>query len=226
METTFAKLKSFLVRLKWLAFALVIVIVEQSALLLVKKGQALWQTLLLALLMLVISGVTYWIAKKVNLVGGKTLSQKDSKWLWIGLGTLALFVIKMIGGIILIIEKGPNASTANQTILEEAGLHPLLLLVLVVVLAPIMEEIVFRGLLFGKLFGPKSIIGLFLSSFLFGLFHGPTDIGSWVIYGGMGLMLGFVYYRTEKLSYTMSIHFLNNAIAAIFLLIAMFLKLK
>ena len=71
----------------------------------------------------------------------------------------------------------------------------------------------------GKVFGKDSIVGLLLSSFLFGLIHVPTNIGSWFIYSGMGLVLGLVYQISGKYTNALILHSLNNFIGCLFMLL-------
>ena len=97
-------------------------------------------------------------------------------------------------------------------------MSPLLLVVLTAIAAPIVEETVMRGLILGRLFN-NSYLGVILSSLLFGLLHIPTNIGSWIIYGGMGLVLAVVYHKTQKLEYTIAIHFINNALGVLFMIL-------
>ncbi|MGT2844732.1 CPBP family intramembrane glutamic endopeptidase [Streptococcus hongkongensis] len=206
-------------KFKWFLIAFGIVVVEQLPILLVKKEQPFWQVILISMLLLVITALTYWFAKKKKLLADKASLTSDSAILWIGLGFAALTIIKFIGGIILFLEHGANANTANQMALEQAGFHPMLLFILAAIVAPIIEETVFRGIIFGKVFGAKSYLGLVISSLLFGGLHMPSDIGSWVIYAGMGLVLGFVYHKTKNLSYCMIIHFINNGLAVLLMLL-------
>lgn len=212
-------MKTIILKLKWIFLAIAILVVEQAPMLLMKKGQPFWQVLALTALMILIVLGSLWIAQKLGFFS-KTQEKEDGRaLLWVGLGFVALTVVKLLGGILLYLQHGADANTVNQAALEKAGLHPILLFTLAAIAAPVVEELIFRGLLFGKLFGHRSIIGLLLSSFLFGLIHMPSDLGSWFIYGGMGLVLGFVYLRTNKLAYTMWIHFLNNGIAVMLMLI-------
>ncbi|MGT2745265.1 CPBP family intramembrane glutamic endopeptidase [Streptococcus phocae subsp. phocae] len=205
-------------KLKWFFLALLIFIVEQLPLLFIQKNQPLWQILLLASIIIVMVGGVYYLARRINLLGNRLLPKDDDRFLWIMLGTLALFVVKLIGGFLLVLENGQNANTANQAAIENAQLHPIFIVLILTIMAPVVEEIVFRGLLYGKLFGTDSYVGLVFSSILFGLIHMLTDLsslGSWFIYGGMGLVLGFIYHKTKKLEYTILVHFLNNGIAVL-----------
>ena len=139
-------------------------------------------------------------------------------WKTILVGFVVLTIVKYIGGVVLLLENGIGANTENQAALEQLGMSPLLLIVLTAIAAPIVEETVMRGLILGRVFN-NSYLGVILSSLLFGLLHIPTNIGSWIIYGGMGLVLAVVYHKTQKLEYTIAIHFINNALGVLLMLL-------
>jgi membrane protease YdiL (CAAX protease family) len=75
--------------------------------------------------------------------------------------------------------------------------------------APILEELLFRGLLLPGLlknYGPRKAI--FQSSLLFGVMHlNPAQVVSAFL---LGLFLGWLYYRTKSLAVCIVVHFLNN----------------
>lgn len=83
----------------------------------------------------------------------------------------------------------------------------------VCILAPIFEEILFRGILLRGLLqnGISPILAIFLSSFLFGLAH----LNPWQFLGAglLGAVFGFVYYRTKALWICIFLHALNNSIS-------------
>ena len=105
------------------------------------------------------------------------------------------------------------SNSTNQEIIENAHMNPFLLITFTVIMAPIVEELVFRGLLMGRVFNPDSIVGLIVSSLLFGLVHMPNSIGVWIVYAGMGLALGIAYRKFQKLEYCIMAHIINNSIA-------------
>lgn len=167
---------------------------------------------------LVFLGMTvagWWIAKMVGLWLAKGSLDVNEMVKVVGIGFGATYAVKIVGGIILAIEKGAEATTANQEVLNSIPKFTYALMAVLV--APMIEELVFRGLLMGRVFGQKSWIGLIISSLLFGALHVPTDLGSWILYGGMGLVLGLVYRQNGKLEYVIAIHCLNNLLSAIFL---------
>lgn len=84
--------------------------------------------------------------------------------------------------------------------------------VAIVVAAPILEELVFRGIIldgFLKRYSPlKSIL---ISSALFGVIH----LNPWQFIGAMlgGCFSGWIYYKTRKLTLSILIHMVNNLVA-------------
>ncbi|HFI0796466.1 TPA: lysostaphin resistance A-like protein [Streptococcus suis] len=77
--------------------------------------------------------------------------------------------------------------------------------------AAITEEIIVRGYLFKKLFEKHKILGIVVSGLIFAFLHGPTDLGSWIIYASPGFILAYLYYKTDYLIYPIAVHFINNA---------------
>ncbi|MDX6583779.1 MAG: protease family protein [Solirubrobacterales bacterium] len=87
---------------------------------------------------------------------------------------------------------------------------------LIVVIAPISEEIFFRGFLFGGLRrAMPGAVAAVLASGIWGLFHytGPGTWGVVVQITVFGLWLSWLYERTGSIYPTMAVHALNNAIA-------------
>ncbi|MCJ1655363.1 CPBP family intramembrane metalloprotease [Staphylococcus sp. NRL 16/872] len=82
-------------------------------------------------------------------------------------------------------------------------------------LGPILEEVVFRGLLIKGIFRGAPIIGGIVSVILFAGSHGPTTIGEWFVYGFSGLIFVFAYLKTGRLEVAILIHILNNTLVTI-----------
>jgi membrane protease YdiL (CAAX protease family) len=84
--------------------------------------------------------------------------------------------------------------------------------------APVAEEVFFRGLVFGGLlrwgFWPAALI----SGFLFSLVH--FDPGSVVPFIAIGVLLAWLYQRSGTLWYPILFHFVFNAISFTFLVLA------
>jgi len=136
----------------------------------------------------------------------------------IGLTYLGIYIVTRIGSMVMMMEGVSNST--NQAAIENAHMNPFLLITFTVIMAPIVEELVFRGLLMGRVFNPDSIVGLIVSSLLFGLVHMPNSIGVWIVYAGMGLALGIAYRKFQKLEYCIMAHIINNSIAVSMLLLS------
>lgn len=94
-------------------------------------------------------------------------------------------------------------------------------LLMTVILAPVVEELIFRKLMLDRIrnFGEKTAI--VFSALCFGLFHG--NLTQFLYAFTIGLFLGYVYCKTGKVLYTMIMHALVNLISSsIMLLIPLF----
>lgn len=179
-----------------------------------------WQTLtIIAMQILIIVGF-YMLARRKGLIDSGV-----KHWLsWktfavVSLGFIALFIVKLIGGIILTLEG--KTTTNNQATIDQLFENSSLLIMFlfIVVIAPLTEEIIFRGLI-PKLFSKRfEGFGFAVGALLFGLLHGPSDIGSFVLYVGMGIVLAIVCYRFKHLEYSIWIHGLNNALGFVAILV-------
>ena len=85
-------------------------------------------------------------------------------------------------------------------------------LLLVVIAAPIFEEILFRGRLYGLLRTKASpMVSVFLSSLMFGIMHlQPAVMLEGVL---MGLLFSYAYLRSRSIFAPVILHMCNNALA-------------
>lgn len=79
-----------------------------------------------------------------------------------------------------------------------------------VVLAPVIEEFLFRKLLIDRMsaYGEKRAV--FLSALAFGLFHG--NFSQFFYAFAVGLIFGYIYIRTRRIWYTITLHMAVNFI--------------
>lgn len=86
--------------------------------------------------------------------------------------------------------------------------------IMIVLVAPIVEELLFRGLI---LFSGKQLettwIRIIISAVLFGAIHSPTNIQSIYTYVGMGFIFSYAAKRTQSIEASIIYHFINNLIA-------------
>lgn len=92
---------------------------------------------------------------------------------------------------------------------------PIVMVITAVIMAPIFEEIVFRGIIQKGMInnGVKPWKAILLASILFGLIHGNP----WQFVGAtlLGCVLGLVYYKTKSLLLPMLLHGFNNLCSAV-----------
>ena len=93
---------------------------------------------------------------------------------------------------------------------------------MVVLVAPVLEELIFRKLMLDRIrnYGEKTAI--VFSALCFGLFHG--NLPQFLYAFSVGVFLGYVYCRTRKVLYTMIMHVLLNTISSSIMLLAPAMK--
>lgn len=150
-----------------------------------------------------------YIAKKQSVIGGENFP-KPKDFTLIGVSFIAIIALNLVGN--LLIQMNGGDTTANQATLNNLfNYMPMMVAVpLVAFCAPVMEEIVFRATIIRKVFAGLPLVGCFFSVLIFGLLHSPTDLGSAVIYFGMGIVLTNAYYRTKNIYVSISLHALIN----------------
>ncbi|MFM0587304.1 CPBP family intramembrane glutamic endopeptidase [Streptococcus suis] len=124
---------------------------------------------------------------------------------WLLLGFVAMVAVAVFISFLFPVQ------TRNQAVLVQVGKQvPPIIFLLFLVNASILEEIVYRQLLWEKLTFPFVQIGV--TSFLFVLSHGPNQIGSWLIYSCLGLTLAAVRLKTDCMT-AIILHLLWNSLA-------------
>lgn len=84
---------------------------------------------------------------------------------------------------------------------------------IMVICAPIAEEILFRKLLIDRTVKYGEATAVLFSGLLFGLFHGNLNQFAYAF--TLGLFFGFVYVKTGNVRYTIYLHMLINFISSI-----------
>lgn len=93
----------------------------------------------------------------------------------------------------------------------------------VITLAPVMEEIIFRGMISKGMFGDKHFIpAIIISSLFFSSLHLSTNVISFFLYAGIGAACFMAYWRKKNINDAILIHFLNNLPGAIILIFGLY----
>ena len=136
---------------------------------------------------------------------------------WIFGGTLLTFYAFVIQSLIateLLGLEAPVDTNPLRQLGEDGGtlLLYFLMILNVAILAPIVEEIVFRGLVLQRLFASTSTkTGIFVSGLLFAAIHFDPKVFFPLFV--MGVLAGMSVVTTRSILPAIGMHFLNNAIA-------------
>lgn len=124
---------------------------------------------------------------------------------------------------------GEVTTTQNQELLTNMTnkTNPIAIFLMIVILAPIIEEILFRGIpIFYKSNRFKFIntqvaliIRIIIASLIFGSLHMPKDIVELIAYSSASFVLSMAVLLTNKLEYSIGIHMANNLLGFIALII-------
>jgi membrane protease YdiL (CAAX protease family) len=150
-----------------------------------------------------------WAMFKKDSLGNLALSVKTFLWM-VGLSLLVNILVANFAG---------SGQSQNQnTIINLFRLYPNLILFQALIYAPIVEELLFRGLLMTLLGARSPRVGLWLSSAIFGLTHVMSALALgqlqdlWFLptYTLLGYMLGRAYLQSKSLHVSILAHLLNN----------------
>ncbi len=124
-----------------------------------------------------------------------------------------------VGGLVLVVLLGPALSQLSHPFQEmaqgaENWLHWVVIFVQGVVLAPIVEEFVFRGVLFQTLWQRTGRVWLsaFVSGFLFAVIH-PQFLAGLIPLTAIGTVLALLFAYTRSLVPSILLHAVNNLVA-------------
>ncbi len=123
------------------------------------------------------------------------------------LAWLAMIVVQ-----ILVPSFNPNQAQVNEFTTAVTGNAKLISFFALVVIPPIVEEILFRGFMFPAFSGKVGMLfGALFSSLLFGFAHLQANVGVYTVV--LGLLLCFMYKKTNSIIPGMLLHMLNNYVA-------------
>ena len=138
-------------------------------------------------------------------------------------GTLQMLLIGLgVGGVSLLwlnfaelIQKSiPALQASYETFNTEMGAFEngdyIWMLLEVSIIGPMVEELLFRGLVFHFVERDtgKEGVAIFISALLFGIWHGIFVQGVYTFL--IGLVLGYLYAKTRKLIWPFLVHLVNN----------------
>lgn len=156
----------------------------------------LWEVLVCQLLYL---ASLIWLLKKCS-----RYKSGQSRLVWLVTCLGSMFLMSVLVGILW-----PVTSTNQTSLISVQNQLPLMVFILFLTNASLVEELVYRGYLW-SLF-PKPYQALLVTSLVFALAHQPDSLGSWVVYGSLGLGLGAMRQKTDLVGAT-GLHLMWNGL--------------
>ena len=182
----------------------------QATLLAANTGGNAILTALVSVFSSVITLVIFLKTKWTPLTRGYLLSKPWGTLLWVALFSLGTiiplsFLYEQLG-----IEMDENTQQIITSMMKEPWGY-----VAVGILAPLAEEVVFRGAILRTLLGIMSKknhwVAIMISAAIFGVVH--ANLAQFINALLMGLLLGWMYYRTGSLVPGILLHWVNNTMA-------------
>jgi membrane protease YdiL (CAAX protease family)/uncharacterized RDD family membrane protein YckC len=179
-------------------------------------GKLVAQALLEVTLVFVAIGVAVGAASDISLLKGLASLGlrrfRPSAFGWMALGLFSYYVAAIAYG--ALITEPDQKDIARDLGLDAGVLAAIPVVVLIAVVAPIAEEIFFRGMLFGGLRKRLSTYpAAAISALVFGALHATTGVTAVPPLIIFGFMLALLYERTGSLVPGMIAHAFNNALA-------------
>ena len=202
----------------WVLILLVALILAQVPLglsfwLASKQFPLLQSGLIVGALSIVILAVFILGARKTQLATFNLSFFKAKDLARLVLSYLVIFANNLFGAALLRMTNETttsNQSTINGLVENSSLIATFFILVLI---APICEEILCRGIIPKKIFRGKEKLGFVVGAIVFALLHTPTNLPSVLIYGGMSIVLSWTAYKTQRLEMSILLHMIVNGVA-------------
>ena len=164
-----------------------------------------------------LAGISTFVTYKWSKTGTVTIEKTAlNKYIWLPALVWALVIVAQFFL--------PNDPSVSQQMAEQLTHNqPLFSFFMVVVFAPLTEELTFRGMLARFVFPQQDNLkqtALFLlaSTVIFALVHFPTSPQQFLVYSALGFSMGLAYISKGGLAYSMGLHALNNLISFVMIM--------
>lgn len=159
--------------------------------------------------------VLVYLVKKIP---GTAPAQHDMKKSHLVLAFIMCYAVmygsNLIGTVITTIIGLIKGSAVNNAVLDIATSANMgVTFIYMVICAPLIEEYVFRKLIVDRTARFGQGVAVVVSGVMFGLFHG--NLSQFVYATTLGMFFAFIYVKTGKLRYSITLHMIINFIGAI-----------
>lgn len=129
--------------------------------------------------------------------------------LWMIAGTFMAFFSQTLVNLLQRLIFGEVEQSQNTLEIMSISINYPLFILLVTVVGPILEELIFRKIIFGEIYKRSNfILATAVSSLLFALVH--VDFTHLLVYFVMGIVFSFLYVKTKRIIVPIVAHVLMN----------------
>lgn len=130
-----------------------------------------------------------------------------------------MYLSNIVISLLLTFVTNQGQSLNQESITVMFSQMPYLTVFIAVIFAPIVEEIVFRGVIFNFFRKKGFLFAALISAVLFGLIHvrpmAISDLPFVVVYAALGFFICLGYEKTNNFYTAVTLHFLNNLLAVL-----------
>lgn len=125
---------------------------------------------------------------------------------------IAFLLIQIVFGIIIenLVPSYTQPDNQEAVVKMVENMHPWAMFFNIVILTPIIEEILCRGLIMKYTFSLMPVIGGLASMVFFTLLHGPSNGIDFMVYFILSAGITLVYWKSRRLEYAIVFHMLQN----------------
>ncbi|WP_156291090.1 CPBP family intramembrane glutamic endopeptidase [Oceanobacillus salinisoli] len=159
--------------------------------------------------------ITLWLLKpEMRMQSHRNASSIGHVILWAIIGFFMAYIVQVSASLIEIRVFGMEAGSENtQGIMEIARAFPLFMIVPAII-APILEEVIFRKVIFGSLYKRMNFfLAALLSSLVFGAIHG--ELQHILVYSSMGFVFAYLYVKTKRILTPIIVHAALNTMTVL-----------
>lgn len=135
-------------------------------------------------------------------------------FIWTILGVVLAYIAQTIASLIEVHLFEVDVDSENTTLLVEITKNVPIFVIVVTIIAPVLEEIVFRKIIFGFFYTKTNFfIAATLSALIFGVVH--QELTHLLIYASMGFVFAYLYVKTKKILVPILVHVILNSVTMI-----------
>lgn len=139
-----------------------------------------------------------------------------------------MLILMILSNLIVTLFTSSNIANNQEIIVETLKVSPIYTFIVTVLIAPILEELVFR-LSFRKIFRHTNILFIFFSGLIFGGMHvigsfdSVSDLLFIIPYSIPGFIFAYVYTKSKNILVPISLHFIHNGVMMALQILLLFL---